>query len=204
MISAIILAAGKSERMEGFKQLLKIGNRTMVETVVSSVMESKAEDMIVVLGYRADDVYDVLPEGEYKIVFNPDFEEGMGTSLKRGVDELSAETEAFLVVLADQPFLEPETIDEIINEYERAEPEIVAPAYGGTRGNPVLIDCSLRERIMDIEGDMGAREILGEREESVSLVEISSPSVLFDVNTEEDYKKIQRHGKNIEAIMDAG
>ncbi|KXB06781.1 hypothetical protein AKJ52_01605 [candidate division MSBL1 archaeon SCGC-AAA382C18] len=184
------------------KQLLRINGQSMISKVVSGVLKSMVEDVLVVLGHRADDISTVLPNQGVETVFNPDFKEGMGSSLRVGVKGLSGETEAFLVVLGDQPFLEPDTIDRIISKYERIEADIVAPFYKGTRGNPVLFDYSLKKKIIDITGDIGAREILERKEEHVSRVEVSSPSVLIDVNTEEDFKRIQRYGKDIEAMID--
>lgn len=199
MISAVILAAGKSERMQDCKQLLKIGGKPMIKSVVSSVLESNVDETVVVLGYRAREVADELPGGDIKTVVNPDFEEGMSTSLKSGLKKISADSNAVLIVLADQPLLETEVINHLINEYERTDHHIVAPIYKGQRGNPVLIDISLKSDLLKIRGDVGAREILENRKYEVLLVEVNTPSVMLDVNTAEDVKKVRdfrRRGPN--------
>lgn len=199
MISAIILSAGESERMRSCKQLLKIGGKSMIERVVSSVLESNVDETVVVLGFRAKEVASELPEGDIKTVVNPDFKEGMSTSLKSGLKEISTDSNAVLIVLADQPLLERKVINDLINEYERTDNHIVAPIYKGQRGNPVLIDLFLKGNLLKIEGDIGGREILKSRKDEVLLVEVDTPSVILDVNTAEDVKRVRdfrRRGSN--------
>lgn len=200
MISAIILAAGESERMDKCKQLLKICGKNMVEKVVETVKDSQVDETIVVLGHKADQVLEKLPEEDLKIVFNPDYQNGMSTSLKAGIRGLGEETEAVLIVLADQPLVEPEVINRMIKEYEDSDDLILAPVYEGERGNPVLLDISLKDEMMGIEGDIGARNILKNREKDFRKVEVETPSVVMDVDTREDVEKIEKmrediHGK---------
>ncbi len=117
MISSIILAAGESERMSSCKQLLKIAGESMISRVVRAVEASKVDEIIIVIGHRADKVREVLPSGDFDIVFNPNYREGMSTSLRAGVDRLGADSEAVLIVLGDQPLVEPEVIDKLIRTY---------------------------------------------------------------------------------------
>lgn len=119
LISAVVLAAGRSERMRPSKQLLEIEGRTMVRRVVSSTLDSQVDETIVVLGYKADQVAREIPEEDVGIVMNSDFEEGMSTSLKAGLEGVGEDRDAVVVVLADQPLLEPWLIDRLIEEYER-------------------------------------------------------------------------------------
>ncbi len=200
MISAIILAAGESERMDKCKQLLKICGKNMVEKVVETVKDSQVDETIVVLGHKADQVLEKLPEENLKIVFNPDYQKGMSTSLKAGIRKLGEETEAVLIVLADQPLVEPEVINRMIKEYEENDGLILAPVYEGERGNPVILDISLKDEMMNVEGDVGARNILKNRGEDFRKIEVGTPSVVMDVDTREDVEKIEKvrediHGK---------
>ncbi len=164
----------------------------MLERVISNLQESSVDEIVVVLGYRHKEVERDLSESGFDVVINSEYESGMSTSLKAGMNVLNEETEAVLVVLADQPLLEPETVDAIIEKYKGSEFSIVAPFYKGERGNPVLLDMSLRDEIMQIQGDMGARGILNEREDEVGEVEVSTPSVVLDVDTEQDKKRIKK------------
>lgn len=191
MISAILLAAGKSERMKRCKQLIEIDGQPMIEKLTSTTLDSKVDETILVLGYKADDIRSRIVTENIDIVLNPDFEEGMSTSLKAGLREVDEEAEAILVVLGDQPLLESELIDRLIEEYESTDSPIVAPVYKGQRGNPVLLDISLKDELLHLKGDIGARDIIEEREEDVSLLKVNTPSVLMDVNTQEDLDRVK-------------
>lgn len=193
MISAIVLAAGKSERMDRCKQLVNFGDKYMVDQVISSVEKSKVGEIIVVLGHRAEDIRRKISRRDVKMVINEEYEGGMSTSLKAGLLEVSDRTDAVLVVLADQPLIEPETIDRLIDEYRKSESSIVAPIYKGVRGNPVILDISLRDEIMSIRGDIGARNILNDRRDEIRKVEVDTLSVVFDVNTKEDLEKVRKN-----------
>ncbi len=195
MISAIILAAGESERMGSCKQLLNIGEKTMIERVFETVMCSQVDEIIIVLGYNAEQIQDKLPESGFEVIYNPDFREGMGSSLKTGIGEVGEDAEAVLIVLADQPLLEPEVIDRLIERYEESDDLIVAPAYKGERGHPVLLDISLKKELMNIEGDIGARNILKNRKKDFSKIEVETPSVVMDIDTNKDIEKIERMRK---------
>lgn len=193
MISAIVLAAGKSERMDRCKQLANFGDKCMVDQVISSVEKSKVGEIIVVLGHRAEDIRRKISKRDVKMVINEEYEEGMSTSLKAGLLKVSDRTDAVLAVLADQPLIEPETIDRLIDEYRKSESSIVAPIYKGVRGNPVILDISLRDKLMNIRGDIGARNILNDRRDEIREVEVDTPSVVFDVNTREDLEKVRKN-----------
>ncbi len=191
MISAIILAAGESDRMGICKQLLDIDGRTMIERVVETVNNSKVDEIIIVLGNKSDQIREKLNIDEVETVYNPDFQKGMSTSLKAGIKETGEAAEAFLIVLGDQPLLESEVIDKLVKRYKSSQKTIIAPAYQGKRGHPVLLDISLRDELMEIEGDIGARNILQNRKEEVCEIEVETPSVVFDVNTREDLEKLE-------------
>jgi len=106
--------------------------------LISTILDSKVDETILVLGYKAEDIRRRITSENINIVLNPDFEGGMSTSLKAGLREVDEEAEAILVVLGDQPLLESELIDRLIEEFESTDSPIVAPVYKGQRGNPVL------------------------------------------------------------------
>lgn len=192
MISAIVLAAGESTRLAPCKQLLEFDNEPMVGHVVGNVLDSRVDEIIVVLGYRAEEVAKVIPKDGVKIIINPDFEEGMSTSLRAGLEEVSQSSGAVLVVLADQPLVKNNVFNKMIKKYKETDASIVAPVYKGVRGNPVLFDLSLKPEMMEIQGDVGARGILKKYEGEVQRVEVDSPGVILDVNTEEDFQKVKK------------
>jgi len=192
MISAVVLAAGESTRMGFCKQLLKIEGRTMIEQVVKNVRESRVDEVIVVLGFMANEIAEKLPRDQIKIIVNPRFKEGMSTSLKTGLEAVDREADAVIFVLSDQPFIKPSIIDKIIDEYERTGAPIVVPTYKGRRGNPVLFDMSLRAEVMNIQGDVGGRPIIKKHEKEIREVEVGSPTILMDTDVKEDLEVLER------------
>src|SRR4030095_12032605 len=119
MISAILLAAGESRRMGDFKQLLPFGNKTFVEQCVDIIREAQIGEIIVVTGHREADVRRALGERNVRYAHNPDYNLGMATSIKCGVQAVSVGSQAFLIALVDQPQITAEVISRIIQEYER-------------------------------------------------------------------------------------
>lgn len=192
MISSIVLAAGRSERMGDCKQLLKIGDQTMVSKVISTLSYSTVDEIVAVIGCKADDVKREISEQGVKIVYNPDYDLGMSTSLKVGVDNVDDSTEAVLIVLADQPLLEVDTINKLVEVYRESKAPLVAPFYRGKRGNPVLIDLDLKSEIMNISGDKGARDILNHNRDKLRAVSVNTPSVLMDIDTKEDLNQVRK------------
>ena len=192
MISAVVLAAGKSTRMGFCKQLLKIGDRRMIEQVVGNVCTSRVDESIVVLGFMADEIAEKLPKEQVKIVVNPSYEKGMSTSLKAGLNAVDGETDAVIFVLSDQPFVKPFIINKLIDDYERTGAPIVVPTYKGKRGNPVLFDMSLRDELMDIQGDVGGRSIIKKYRKEVRKIEVDSPFILMGIDTKEDLEVLER------------
>lgn len=164
----------------------------MLNWVIDSVLESETGEVIVVLGYNSKEIEREILVEEVEIVVNPDYERGMSTFLKEEAKEVNKKADAILFVLADQPLLEPKTINQIIGKYENSDYLIVAPFYNGRRGNAVLLDISLKEEIFSLEGDVGAGKILRDRMEEVGAVDVSSPSVGMDVDTEKDLEKVRK------------
>src|SRR5580765_6375846 len=111
-VAAVVLAAGMSRRMGTPKQLLRIGGKTILERTLKNVSASNADELILVLGHAADEVQKTIATPGLKIVVNPDYQQGMGTSLRCGLAAVSAG--AALIVLADQPWVSSETLNRLI------------------------------------------------------------------------------------------
>jgi molybdenum cofactor cytidylyltransferase len=188
-VSAVILAAGMSSRMGTTKQLLPFGNSTLLETVIDKMRRSGANEVIVVLGASADEIRRTIHLDGVRVVINEEFRDGMGASLRRGIAEVN--TDAALVVLADQPFVEIDTINRLIAEYRTHKPQIAIPLYRGFRGNPVLLDRSVFPEIIQLSGDIGCRAIFGTHSENILKVQVEDIGVLLDIDTREDLDKLQ-------------
>jgi molybdenum cofactor cytidylyltransferase len=190
LISAVILGAGHSTRFGKTKQLLKVGDATLLETVVGGFLNSRVDEVVLVLGYAADEIREKSDFGDAKIVVNTDYDRGLGTSLKAGIDAVSQETKAAIVALGDQPLLSVRTIDLMVDKFLETGGPIVAPFFQRHRGNPVLFDRSLFPDLRNVKGDTGAKALLGRLSEKVMKVQVDDMGVLFDVDNENDYARL--------------
>jgi molybdenum cofactor cytidylyltransferase len=191
-ISALLLAAGKGERMGKVKQLLSLGEKRMIEAALQNLQTSRCDEIIVVLGFAADEIRPLVEGKErVKVVINPRFAEGMSTSIQKGLREIDPRATGILIALADQPFIPPEVIDTLIEGFQRGARGIVLPAYEGKRGHPVILDRNKYEgELLALQGDVGGKEIVGDHPEDVLEVAVASKGVLMDIDAPEDYQTI--------------
>ncbi len=185
-VAAIVLAAGKSSRMGSQKQLLRLGEKTLLEHTIGNVRAAGVSEIILVLGFAAETIQQQLQARDIRIVVNDAFESGMGTSLQRGIDALSRHVSAVLIALADQPLVKAKTMGELIRQYRQHKPQILIPTYRGFRGNPVLIDRSVFPEIAGLNGDTGCRAIFGDHLENILKTPVNDIGVLLDVDRKED------------------
>jgi len=193
-LAAIILAAGKSTRMGEAKQLLRLGESTVLGQTIENVRRSAVDEIVLVLGSSADAIRRQLPasllEG-IKVVVNPAYAQGMASSLRTGLAALDPQIDAALIVLADQPFVRPETLDQLGRQHGRSKAQIVIPSYQGVRGNPVLLDRSVFAEVMALEGDIGCRAIFGSHTERTVKLEVEDEGILLDIDNQEDYERLK-------------
>lgn len=184
-VAALILAGGQSRRMGELNKLLaEIDGRAMVRHVVDHVLESGADPVVVVTGHEADRIRGALGGCPVTFAENPDFADGLSTSLKTGLAALPAETDGAIVCLADMPKVSAAILDRMITAFDPVEGRaIIVPTRRGKRGNPVLFARRFFEEMGTVSGDVGARHIIGEHDEVVAEVEVEDESVLLDVDT---------------------
>ena len=191
MISAVLLAAGESRRMGEFKQLLPFGDKTFVETCAVNLLESHVGEVIIVTGHREPDVRRAVGNRPVRFVHNSDYQSGMASSIKRGVEAVSQDSQACIIALVDQPQVGAGVINRLIQTYERrSHPLIVIPSYEGKNGHPILFDISLREEILDMDSEQGLRQVVHAHADLIARVEVSSPAVLEDCDLPEDYQRM--------------
>ena len=194
-IAAVILAAGTSSRMGEAKQLLRLGKSTLLEQVIDNVESSGVNDIVVVLGHEASKVLESTARKNFRTVVNDAYREGMGTSLRAGLSDLPSEIDAALVVLADQPFVRPETIKLLMDQYRNSDAQIVIPMYRGFRGNPVLLDRSIFPEVMALEGDIGCRAVFGNHLEGIVKTPVEDLGILLDLDSKEDLERLKSFGR---------
>jgi len=197
-IAAVVLAAGASTRMGTAKQLLQIDGRPLVQHVLDNVQRSGVGEIILVLGHSAAAIQRELKLEGAKVVLNENFLQGMGTSLKSGLARVDSQVQAALIILADQPFVRPETLDQLIAAHERTRAQIVIPTYRGFRGNPVLLDRSVFPEVMGLSGDIGCRAIFGEHQDGIVKLEVGDVGILLDIDQKKDYESLRNSKKRRE------
>lgn len=188
--SAIVLAAGMSKRMGAPKQLLRAGENTLLERTLDTVRQSRADEIILVLGFGAREIQESVSTLGVTVVLNEAYPEGMGSSLRAGISMVRLQAQAALIVLADQPFVLPSTLDRLIEHHHKVRPQIVIPTYKGFRGNPVLLDQSVFPEVASLKGDIGCRAIFGEHTENIARLAVDDAGILLDVDTREDFEKL--------------
>ena len=187
MISAILLAAGQSKRMDGENKLTKeIKGIPLIKLPVKNILASSVDELIIVLGYQKEIIEKLIDKNEkIKFVFNKDFESGMASSIKTGIDNLSEKTEAFFICLGDMPMVNHDIYNQIIRS--KNNKEIIVPTYKGQQGNPVLFSNSMRNKIMNIRGDIGAKKILELNKDKILNLDINDQSITKDFNTKSNF-----------------
>ena len=157
---------------------------------MDTALASSLHRVVVVLGHSADRLASLLSNRSVTVVINGEHRDGQASSLKAGLRGLTPESDAALFLLGDQPLVSPETIDGIVAAYQRTNAPIIVPIYGGKRGNPVLFGRELFPLIEDLKGDTGARGILAGHPDMLFSLPVADPKILFDVDTEEDYRRL--------------
>ena len=189
MIWAIILAAGESKRMGKQKLLLPFGKKTIVETVIDNVIQSRVEKALVVLGANRDEIENKIRELPIKIVFNPNFSTGMLSSIKKGFQEAPETVQAVLIMLGDQPSISAVTINKVIDTYEKTKKGIILPIYKNERGHPILIDMKYRKEVENLNPEIGLRELVYRQSEDILEVDVEASAIINDIDDMKDYER---------------
>jgi molybdenum cofactor cytidylyltransferase len=190
MISAILLAAGESNRMGQPKQLLPFGQSTIVERTIDNLLNSAVSETIVVLGYRDEEIRKTIAGKPVKLVINPDYQQGMSTSIIAGLKQVDKRARAVLIALSDQPFVDSQTINSLVEAFIANKRGIIIPVYQGRRGNPVIFAIEYKGELLNLKGDVGGREIIKLHPDEVLEVAVNCEGVLLDIDTMENYTPI--------------
>jgi molybdenum cofactor cytidylyltransferase len=185
-IAAIVLAAGLSRRMGRNKLLLPVAGKPMVVRVVDALLQSMIGEILVVTGHQAEEVAALLASRHVRFLHNPDFAEGLGTSVARGISGLPEDVDGALVALGDMPRLGPAEIDRLIAAFNPLEGRaICVPTHAGKRGNPVLWARRFFAEMQALSGDTGAKPLMERHADLLCEVAMPSDAVLLDLDTPE-------------------
>ena len=190
VISAIILAAGESKRMGKPKQLMPLGQGTILEQTIDNLLNSKMNEVIVVVGNRAEEMTNLIAGRPITIAVNPAYRHGMSTSIVTGLGLISDKTQAVMLTLADQPFVDSRTINRLVEEFSNHNKGIALPVYQGRRGHPVIFAIKYKEELLRLKGDVGGRQIIKEHPDDILEVAVDSESINIDIDSISDYQSL--------------
>ncbi|MEO1434251.1 MAG: nucleotidyltransferase family protein [Bacteroidota bacterium] len=194
MIIAIVLAAGSSSRMgDRNKLLLPIEGEALVSRVVGVLLQSAIHQVGVVLGHQSEEVAAALTGHRVDLLYNGAYPSGMASSIVKGVGYLPEGTEGFFIVQGDMPNLDVDLINTSMTTFlslkRDGQQAIVAPAYQGKWGNPVLFDAAYAGKLKTLTGDQGARKWIKAHPDQLHLIEVDHPNRFLDLDTPEAYQK---------------
>jgi molybdenum cofactor cytidylyltransferase len=192
-IAAVVLAAGRSTRMGAVNKLIaEIGGKPLVRIAAEHALASRASPVIVVTGHERERVEAALNGLPVRVVHNPDYAEGLGTSLKAGIAAVPESADGAIICLGDMPQVNAALIDKLITALN---PErgalVVVPSIAGRRGNPVVWSRRFFNDLMAISGDIGARHLIGSYAEAVVEVPVEGDAALIDVDTPESFSAVK-------------
>ena len=185
-IAALVLAAGQSRRMGAQNKLLAdIDGKPMIAHIVDTVLRSKAHPVLIVTGHQAAAVEQALDGRDVRFIANPDYADGLSTSLKAGLAALSSNSvDGALMCLGDMPDVSADDLNRLIAAFDPAEDRaICVPTVDGKRGNPVLWSAEFFDDMMALKGDTGAKHLIGEHEAVLCEVPLDGPGALSDIDT---------------------
>ncbi|MEW6452842.1 MAG: molybdopterin-binding/glycosyltransferase family 2 protein [Pseudomonadota bacterium] len=192
-IAAVILAAGRSTRMGGPNKLLaEIGGRPLVRIAAEEALASRAKPVIVVTGHQREKVEAAVAGLDVTLVHNPDFADGLSTSVKAGLSAVPHDVDGAIVCLGDMPQVRASLIDQLAAAFDPEKGAlVVVPTVDGKRGNPVIWSKRFFHELMSLEGDVGARHLIGRYPEAVAEVPVTDKAAFVDVDTPDALEKVK-------------
>jgi molybdenum cofactor cytidylyltransferase len=184
--AAVVLAGGLSTRMKQLKPLLPLGEATITDHVISTFLNTGVEVFLVV-GYRGDEIAAAIKKRDITLVYNPDYGQGMFTSVQAGVSRLRPAHQAFFIMPVDIPLVRPATIRRLMDAAAENPHRIIYPVFGGKRGHPTLIPSSLVPVILAREKSSNLKAVLDTRKKLALEISVPDSYILLDIDSQDDY-----------------
>jgi probable selenium-dependent hydroxylase accessory protein YqeC/molybdenum cofactor cytidylyltransferase len=189
IVTAVIMASGFSRRMKRDKLMLSVEGVPCVERVIKSVCQSDADEIILV--YQSHAVRNIGEKYGVKTIYNEYAHLGQSQAVKLGVIESNEKTKGFIFLTGDQPFVNKEVINKVVDCFKRGSYDILIPTFDGKRGNPVIFSSKLKEELLKLEGDIGGRAVIEKYSSRVKFISIEDKKSGLDMDTMEDYLLIR-------------
>jgi CTP:molybdopterin cytidylyltransferase MocA/HD superfamily phosphohydrolase YqeK len=200
MVEAIIPAAGLSRRMGEFKPLLDLRGKSVLAWSVDLFRAAGIERIHVVTGHRSTAVAQKCVELGAEPVHNPDYESGMFSSVRAGVQALSRDCLGFFVHPVDIPLVRPWSIERMQSLFLEHQPPLVYPCFLGQRGHPPLLSAEIAGSVRAHEGSGGLRRVLSRFENEAVHAELFDRNILLDMDTGQDRERLLRRAGRLERI----
>ena len=187
--AVLILAGGAASRMQQPKMLLPFGDKTLLERILEEALSVYPSSMYVITGYYHDAIAAAIGTGKAKLLYNEYWEEGMATTIRKGISALKEESvipDAVIMAVSDQPFLDAVLLQQLVNTHIETGKGIIAAEYRGIKGTPVFFRNSYFDRLLQLKGDTGARTLIKTLAKEVATVPF--PGGAMDIDTPEDYR----------------
>jgi molybdenum cofactor cytidylyltransferase len=175
--------------MGAFKPLLPFGKTTVIESCIDYLRAGGVDTIVVVVGYREDEVRERLAQSSVIFALNPDPSSEMADSIRCGVEKLPDNLAATLIALVDHPAVDPEVVATLISEWMKGA-ELIIPTWQGRGGHPVIIDLSFRAELESLGPIPGLKSLFDRNREKVRRIEVSSPYIARDMDTWDDYTRL--------------
>ena len=191
-LSILILAAGNSSRLGQPKQLIEFEGQTLIERIIETALMI-SEDILIILGGNSELIIPKLERfnGTISTIFNSDWQQGMGTSIRIGVENLAEKSDLILILLSDQPFISTLLLQNMLQKLVTYRNPIVSCVYNQQLGVPMLFDKSVFPELLKLSGDSGAKSFLHLYKNNISTVDF--PKGVIDVDTLEDLVKLRNY-----------
>lgn len=185
-VAAIILSAGRSQRMGAFKPLLPFGPTTVLQSCINYLRIGGVETVVVVVGHHASEIKTDLKNSNVIFAVNPDLHGEMTSSIGCGLAQLRQETKAVLIAPGDLPAVPPEVVAQLIAEWRKGA-GLIKPTWEGRGGHPVLIDLSFRDELTRLDADRGLNSVFTDHVDQVKRLPVASNYIARDIDTWDDY-----------------
>lgn len=192
--AGLILAAGYSSRMGAFKPLLQIGDMTAVERIAAMYRKAGLRTVIGVTGFQRELLSPVLSAADILEAYNPDFPQGMFTSIKAGIVKTEG-AEGFFLMLVDCPLVPAEVIRQIWDKHLECPECLIVPCYNGKKGHPLYIPAKFAPEILEHNGEGGLKAITSRHEAELIRLETGCEAVVLDMDTPEGYEELREYWK---------
>ena len=189
MISAILLAAGQSKRMQGQNKLLKkYKKKYLINHILNTLVKSKVNNIFLVLGFQNLKVRKIIIKSKkIKCIYNKKYKSGLSSSIQTGLKKISKKNIGFLIVHADMPLVSKRIINVLCSAVKNKNKEIFVPVYKKKFGNPLAFRYSMIKFLKKIKGDKGAKKIIKTNKSKIKLIKVNSKSILIDFDQLQDF-----------------